>query len=55
MDLNALVFPAPKPTWNYNEFLGELLWVPVKKSDVDQEIFNRRVIDKAEKVNIVHN
>jgi hypothetical protein len=50
MDLNILVFPAPKPTWNYNEYLGEMVWIPAKKEGVDQEIFNRRVIEKGEKV-----
>ena len=50
MDLNGIVFPAPSPSWKYNEFLGELLWIPAKKPEVDQEMFNRRLIERAEKV-----
>lgn len=53
MDFNAFVFPAPKPSWNYNEYLGELLWIPAKKDGVDQDLFNQKVIEKAEKVNEV--
>jgi len=47
--LNLLVFPAPKPTWNYNEYLGEMIWIPAKKDGVGQEVFNRRIIEKSEK------
>lgn len=53
MDLNTLVFPAPGVTWNYNDFLGELLWIPAKKAEVDQETFNRRIVELSEKVLLV--
>lgn len=52
MDLNTLVFPAPSVSWNYNDFLGELLWIPAKRPEVELATFNRRVIELAEKVDI---
>ena len=50
MDFNNFVFPAPDVSWYHNEFLGELLWVPVKRKEVDAEVFNRRVAELSEKV-----
>lgn len=50
MDLNSIVFPAPKLSWDYREKFGELLWIPAKKANVDQKSFNKRLNEKAERV-----
>lgn len=49
MDLNRIVFPSPKLSWDYREFLGELIFIPAKRTAVDQNAFNRRVLERSQK------
>lgn len=49
MELNSLVFPSPSLSWNYKEYLGELLFIPAKKSTVDTTIFYTKLREKAQK------
>lgn len=39
MELNGLIFPAPSKPLSAEDFLGELIWVPVRKPSVSKEFF----------------
>lgn len=50
MELNNFVFPSPKLQWDISRFPSELLWIPVKSSNLSFAEFNLQMQNKVEKV-----
>ena len=49
MELNAVIFPSPKLTWDHLDHLGELIWIPTKKKEGSAEVFVEKCREKAQK------
>lgn len=50
MELNPIIFPAPRLTWDHMDYLGELIWIPAKKSEGNLDVFVEKCKEKIVKV-----
>lgn len=50
MELNGIIFPAPKLTWDHLDYVGELIWIPAKKPEGSAEVFVEKCREKVSKV-----
>lgn len=53
MNLNMLVFPAPRLVWNWKSYIGELIWIPAKKDDIKDSEFYTLIKRRSIKVQII--
>lgn len=50
MEFNSFLFPAPKCTWDKDDYDGEMVWVPAPKSNLTWDKFKKILDIKKERV-----
>lgn len=50
MELNNFVFPRPGLYWSWETHNGELVYIPVKKQEIDEEVFYEKMSEKTYRV-----